>query len=59
MKKIIFNAVVIIVFYVMIVITESITQNQLVLWDESYVHLLIIMGMTLIVLSLSNKKSRE
>lgn len=59
MKKIIFNAIVIIIFYVMIVTTESIVQNQLVLWDESYIHLLIIMTITLTLLFIfDNKKNR-
>lgn len=56
MKKIIFNAIVIIIFYVMIVTTESIVQNQLVLWDESYIHLLIIMTITLTLLFIFDNK---
>lgn len=59
MKKITFNFLALILFYVMVVITESIIQNRLVLWNDRYVHLLIIMTMTLIILSLSDKKKEK
>ena len=59
MKKIGFYISGFIIFYIVTVIIKSFTQKTLVLWNESYIHLLIIMTITLTLLFIfdNNKKA--